>query len=369
MMKKEDYMALALKEAEKGMGFVAPNPLVGAVIVKDDRIISKGYHKRFGDLHAERQAIKNADEDISGSTLYVTLEPCCHVGKQPPCTEALIKSGIKKVVVGSLDPNPLVSGKGIALLRKEGLNVEVGILREECDALNERFIFHMTYKQPFVYLKYAMTLDGKIATKTGDSKWISNEHSRQSVQKLRQKCSAIMVGINTVLADNPRLTCRIPKGEALVRIVCDSQLKIPLDSYLVKSAKTIPTWIATCSDNLAQQQTLKEMGCRLIKVPRKDGKLDLKVLMTILGQEGIDSLLIEGGSSLHFSALKAGIVNRLIVFIAPKIIGGLKAKTAISGEGLDWLNQAFRVKDIELSRMDSDVVIEGKAEHYVYRNY
>ncbi|CNE87287.1 riboflavin biosynthesis protein RibD [Streptococcus agalactiae] len=222
MMKKEDYMALALKEAEKGMGFVAPNPLVGAVIVKDDRIISKGYHKRFGDLHAERQAIKNADEDISGSTLYVTLEPCCHVGKQPPCTEALIKSGIKKVVVGSLDPNPLVSGKGIALLRKEGLNVEVGILREECDALNERFIFHMTYKQPFVYLKYAMTLDGKIATKTGDSKWISNEHSRQSVQKLRQKCSAIMVGINTVLADNPRLTCRIPKGEALVRIVCDS---------------------------------------------------------------------------------------------------------------------------------------------------
>lgn len=237
MMKKEDYMALALKEAEKGMGFVAPNPLVGAVIVKDDRIISKGYHKRFGDLHAERQAIKNADEDISGSTLYVTLEPCCHVGKQPPCTEALIKSGIKKVVVGSLDPNPLVSGKGIALLRKEGLNVEVGILREECDALNERFIFYMTYKQPFVYLKYAMTLDGKIATKTGDSKWISNEHSRQSVQKLRQKCSAIMVGINTVLADNPRLTCRIPKGEALVRIVCDSQLKIPLDSYLVKSLK------------------------------------------------------------------------------------------------------------------------------------
>ncbi|HGC9358615.1 TPA: RibD family protein, partial [Streptococcus agalactiae] len=217
--------------------------------------------------------------------------------------------------------------------------------------------------------KYAMTLDGKIATKTGDSKWISNEHSRQSVQKLRQKCSAIMVGINTVLADNPRLTCRIPKGEALVRIVCDSQLKIPLDSYLVKSAKTIPTWIATCSDNLAQQQTLKEMGCRLIKVPRKDGKLDLKVLMTILGQDGIDSLLIEGGSSLHFSALKAGIVNRLIVFIAPKIIGGLKAKTAISGEGLDWLNQAFRVKDIELSRMDSDVVIEGKVEHYVYRNY
>ena len=240
-MKKEDYMKAALNEAVKGLGFTNPNPMVGAVIVKDGRIISRGYHRRYGELHAERNAINNCKDNLNGSEIYVTLEPCCHYGKTPPCTEAIIQSGIKKVFIGSEDPNPLVAGKGAETLRKHGIYVESGILKKECDRINDVFFHYITYKTPFVVMKYAMTADGKIACYNGESKWITGERARENVQKSRLRYSAVMVGAGTVIADDPMLTCRLENGRNPIRIICDSRLRIPADCNIVKTADKVRT--------------------------------------------------------------------------------------------------------------------------------
>ena len=269
-MTKEDYMSIALEEAKKGMGFTNPNPMVGAVIVKDGKIISKDHHRRYGEFHAERNAILKCTEYMAGAEIYVTLEPCCHYGKTPPCTQAIIDSGIKKVYMGSDDPNPLVAGKGAEILRNHGIEVETGILKEDCDKLNRVFFHYITHKTPYVVMKYAMTADGKIASVSGKSKWISNEQSRHDVQKSRLRYSGIMVGINTVLKDDPMLTCRLENCRNPIRIICDSHLKTPLDCNIVKTAKDVPTIIA-CLENAENTQAYKQMGIKIIQTPSDKG--------------------------------------------------------------------------------------------------
>lgn len=265
----KQYMYRALELAKKGTGAVNPNPLVGAVLVKDNRIIGEGYHEKYGQLHAERNAIADCyrrGENPAGAELYVTLEPCCHYGKTPPCTEAIIENKIVKVYVGSNDPNPLVDGGGIAVLRAHGIEVETGILKQECDALNEIFFHYIRTKRPFVLMKYAMTMDGKIATVTGDSKWITGEAARRQVHEDRNRCAAIMAGVGTVIADNPMLNCRLPEGYSPVRIICDTSLRTPADSLVVTTAKEIPTILATCCTDKEKQKVFTDKGCKILEV-------------------------------------------------------------------------------------------------------
>lgn len=331
---EEKYMRLAIALAKKGEGAVNPNPLVGAVIVKDGRIIGEGYHARYGELHAERDAFSHLTESAEGAEMYVTLEPCCHYGKQPPCVEAIVEHKIKKVYMGSDDPNPLVAGKGVSYLRERGIEVATGHLKGECDDLNSVFFHYITRKTPYVVMKYAMSMDGKIAAYTGASKWITGEEARERVQASRNKYMGIMVGIGTVLADNPMLTCRIEGGRNPIRIICDGNARIPLDSKIVETASKVPTIVAVQEDVSKEKiAALKEKGVTVIQVPSSDGHLDLKVLMKILGEKGIDSILLEGGGTLNYSALEAGIVNEVHAYIAPKILGGKDALTPVEGQG------------------------------------
>ena len=357
VLTKEEFMKEALKEALKGMGFVSPNPMVGAVIVKDGRIISRDYHHKCGELHAERNAINNCKEDMSEAEIYVTLEPCCHYGKTPPCTEAIIESGIKKVYIGSHDPNPLVAGKGAQILREHGIEVEEGILREECDRINDVFFHYITHDTPFVVMKYAMTADGKIACYTGKSRWITGESARENVQKSRLKYTGIMVGVGTVSADNPSLTCRLENGRNPVRIICDSLLRTPHDCEIVKTAKEVPTVIA-CLETAQNAEYFEGMGVTILRVPEKDGRIDLRELMKMLYKMKIDSILLEGGSELNFSALKAGIVNKVQAYIAPKIFGGSEGFTPVGGPGVSVPADAFMLKNPKIENYDGDFMIE-----------
>lgn len=362
-MTKEYYMQLALDEAVKGMGFTTPNPMVGAVIVKDGRIISRDYHHKCGEFHAERNAVNNCTEDMHGAEMYVTLEPCCHYGKTPPCTQAIIESGIKKVFIGSDDPNPLVAGKGTEILKAHGIEVETGILKEECDKINEVFFHYITHKTPFVVMKYAMTADGKIACYTGKSKWITGETARENVHKDRLKYSAVMVGINTVLVDDPMLTCRIPNGRNPVRIICDSRLKTPIDFNIVKTAKEIPTIIA-CLDEAENGKIYEESGVKLLRISEKNGHISLKELMKRLGEMQIDSILLEGGSQLNYSALQEGIVNKVQAYIAPKIFGGKNAPSPVGGIGVGSPEECFMLKNPVLKRFENDFMIEWEVDSH-----
>lgn len=353
----EQYMRRAIELAKKGVGFVNPNPLVGAVIVKDGKIIGEGYHAKYGELHAERNALKNATEGTTGADMFVTLEPCCHYGKNPPCTEAVIASGIKHVYVGSFDPNPLVAGKGIDILRQNGIEVTENFLREECDALNDIFFHFITTKTPYVIMKTAITADGKIATVTGHSKWITNEKSRTHTHETRKRVSAILVGVNTVIADDPTLNCRTENPSDPIRIICDSNLRIPLNSQILKTAKDIPTYIATVCSDKSKIAEVEKYGAHIIKTTVYNGKVDIKDLMQKLGEMKIDSVLIEGGGSINASALKAGIVSKLQLYIAPKIIGG-DGKNAISPLGIHLATDAFMLKNPKISHFDDDILIE-----------
>ncbi len=359
-MEDRKFMEIALKEGAKGIGHVNPNPLVGAVIVKDGTIISKGYHESYGGLHAERNAIKNANEDLSNSTMYVTLEPCCHYGKTPPCTEAIIESGIKKVIVATLDPNSLVSGKGVEILKNAGIEVVVGVMEEEAKRQNEVFFHYIKYKKPFVTMKYAMTIDGKIASRTGDSKWISSEKSREGVHRDRNKYSAIMVGIGTVISDNPMLNCRIEKGRNPIRIICDTKLITPLDSKIVKSSKEIRTIIATNNNRIEEHINYIENGCEILYIPKKENHIDLNFLMNKLGNMGIDSIYLEGGGSINFSALEEKIVNKIMIYISPKIIGGDIAKSPIGGLGFEKIVDSIKLKYIDIKKIEEDILIESE---------
>lgn len=354
----QKYMLRAIELAKLGTGFVNPNPLVGAVIVKNGKIIGEGYHMKYGTLHAERNALKNCTESPEGAEMYVTLEPCCHYGKNPPCTDAVIASGIKKVYVGSDDPNPLVAGKGIKILRENGIEVVTHFMKEECDKLNDIFFYYITNKKPYVILKYAMTADGKIATSTGKSKWISNEASREHTHQTRKKVAAILVGIGTVLNDNPMLNCRCENPSDPVRVVCDSNLRIPLDSELVKTAKNIPLIVATLSDDNEKIKALEEKGVEIFKAEERNGHISLSSVMSYLGEKKIDSVLIEGGGEIHASALEEKIVNKVQVYIAPKIFGGKNAKSPVGGMGVDSPDDAYMLSEPEIKLLDGDILLE-----------
>lgn len=357
---KEFYMRRALKLAEKGMGYTSPNPMVGCVVVKDKKIISEGYHEKCGGFHAERNALLSCKEDTEGAELYVTLEPCCHYGKTPPCTEIIIEKKIKKVYVGSMDSNPLVAGKGVEILKTAGIEVECGILREECDKLNEVFFHYIKNKIPFVVMKYAMTLDGKIAAFTGDSKWVSGERARDHVQKLRKRYAGILVGIGTVKADNPMLNCRIEKGADPVRIICDSKLSISIDCNIVKTARDVKTIIAYAKAEQEKVSELEKLGITLLHVPDETmGKVSLRQLLEKLGSMGIDSVLVEGGGKIHGEFLQSGLVNKVYAYIAPKLVGGEAAKSPVGGMGFAKMADALRLKDIKVEALGEDILITG----------
>lgn len=370
-MEDEVYMRRAIELAKKGRGWTNPNPMVGAVIVKNNRIIAEGYHHRCGDLHAERDALKNLKESAKGATIYVTLEPCCHQGKQPPCCEAVYESGITRVVIGSRDPNPLVAGKGAQYLRSKGITVEEDFLRPECDQINPVFFHYITSKRPYVVMKYAMTLDGKISTRTGASKWITGEEARRYVHYERSYYNAIMAGIGTVIADDPMLNVRDIEGaHQPVRIIVDSGLNISTDSAIVKSAKQYETYVVCINDEdfskcmrLAKNKIEKideliSYGVNIIETPEKNGHVDLKYLMDTLGAKGIDSVYVEGGGTLHEACMKAGIVNHISAYVAPKIFGGADAKTPVEGVGVSQPDEAMMLDLVSTRKLGKDLLLE-----------
>jgi len=362
MESHEYYMKRVLELSKSGWGRTNPNPLVGAVIVKDGEIIGEGFHKALGCSHAEVDAFNNAKHSVKGATLYVNLEPCSHFGRTPPCAKAIIEAGISRVIVAMVDPNPKVSGRGIQMLKDAGINVEVGIMEAEAKKLNEIFVNYISRKKPFVILKSAMTLDGKITSVSGDSKWISGEESRKYVHKLRDRVSGIMVGINTVIKDNPSLTTRLEKGKGkdATRIVVDSKGEIPLDSTVINIASEARLILATTTRiEAAKEKSLIEKGVQIIKADGKDGRVDLNILMDELYKMEIDSILLEGGGTLNAAALETGIVDKVMFFVAPKIIGGERAVTPVEGEGIQQMKDAVRLKDISVSRFDEDILIEA----------
>ncbi len=361
-MTDRQFMRRAITLAKKGQGWCHPNPMVGCVIVRDGQIIGEGYHKRCGELHAERNALASVKGSAEGATLYVTLEPCCHYGRTAPCTRAIIENRIAKVVVGSRDPNPKVCGKGVKILREAGIEVVTDFMKEECDKLNPVFFHYITTGLPYVTMKYAMTLDGKTATKTGASKWISGPEALKEVHRMRHANMGIMVGIGTVLLDDPLLTCRIRGGKDPVRIVCDSALRIPLESNLVKTAFKTRTIVA-CAEGFDKsvKQALESMGVEVLVIPGSDGRVDLKTLMEKLGAMGIDSVLLEGGARLNASAVEAGLVNEIRAVVAPKIFGG-RANSPVEGAGVELPAQANMFRLCGMRRLGQDVMLSYVSE-------
>ena len=368
-MKDQDYMRLALETARRGAGWTSPNPMVGAVIVKQGRIIGQGWHARRGGLHAERHALQSCTEDPAGATLYVTLEPCCHQGRQPPCTRAILEAGIARVVVGSGDPNPLVAGKGIAQLRENGVEVTEHVLEEECRRLNFIFFHYIPKKRPYVALKYAMTLDGKIAACTGVSRWITGEAARAHVHQLRHQYRGILAGVGTVLADDPQLTCRLPEGRSPVRVVCDTRLRTPVTAQVVRTAGEVPTLLATCCGEEERWAPYQAAGCEILRLPEREGHVDLGALLDELGRREVDGLLIEGGGALAWSALEQGLVQRVYAYVAPMLLGGAGAKTPVEGKGFPAPAQAVRLGAWEVTRLGGDLLLESEVVPGVYGNH
>ncbi len=355
------YMQLAMELADNGKGGVNPNPLVGAVIVKDDRIIGRGWHKRFGGPHAEINAFSDAGESVVGATMYVTLEPCSHYGKTPPCSKAIIENGIDRVVIGLKDPNPLVAGRGIKMLEEAGIKVECGLLQDELRYQNRVFLKYISEKTPWVVMKTAMTLDGKIATYTGDSKWVSGEESRRMVHGLRNEFAGIMVGVDTVIADDPELTCRLGIGGTRnpVRIVVDSTARVPVDSRIFDTSVARTIIATTYKSNCAKLKVLKHKGVEIVMVGERNGRVDLHELMVQLGEKGIDGILLEGGACLNYSIVNEGLVDEVISFIAPKIVGGDLSKTPVGGNGRAVMSDAIELENIRVEKAGKDIVLKA----------
>lgn len=359
----EKYMRLAMQLAGNAIGRTSPNPLVGAVIVKDNRVVGCGWHREAGTPHAEVHALNQAGELAQGADVYVTLEPCAHYGKTPPCSKALVEAKVKNVYGGLLDVNPKVAGKGFKILEDAGIHVEYGFLQDELRKQNEVFFKWIEHKKPFIVLKAAMTLDGKIATATGQSKWITNETSRAYGYKLRDIYDGIMVGINTVIEDNPMLTARVDGGKNPIRIVVDSSLKIDINANVVqdKSAKTI---VAT-TDKADKDKILKlqAQDVDVIVVDKDENdKVDIEKLLDILGQQNICSILVEGGATLSGSFVAKKLVDKVYFFIAPKIVGGKEAKTPVAGIGILNLQEALALKDIQIEKLEEDILIIGRVD-------
>lgn len=357
-------MRLALRLAKKGQGQTSPNPMVGAVVVRGNTIVGRGYHHRAGEPHAEVLALRQAGKKARGATLYLNLEPCDHFGRTPPCTRAILDAGVKRVVSGMKDPNPLVSGRGTRRLRRAGIRVDVGILEKECQELNAPFCKYITSQKPFVTLKAAASLDGKVATRSGDSRWVSSETARNYVHRLRQAVDAVMVGIGTVLKDDPLLTARLPGKRwphQPLRVIVDSRLRIPLRSQLVRTAGQYPTLVAaTQAASMTRRQGLAKANVEVIIIAKDaQGHVSLRGLMKELARRGVVSLLLEGGPTLNASALKEGLVDRLLFLFAPKIIGGQRAPGVFGGDGALLMKDSEPVKIVKVRRIGPDILIEG----------
>lgn len=354
-------MRRALALARRGMGHVNPNPMVGAVLVRDDRVIGQGYHACFGESHAEVNALQGLTrEETEGATLYVTLEPCSHAGKTPPCSELIAGMGIGRVVAAMTDPNPLVGGNGFRYLRQAGIEVVTGLMEKAALRLNEVFAWYITRKTPYVVLKTAMTMDGKIATVTNASRWITGEPSRRMVHRLRQQLSAVMVGVDTVIFDDPLLNIRLRGMNAHpLKVIADTHARIPLEARVLTNDPQLTLVATTSLADAKKLKTIERMGAQVLVCPMKDNRVDLAWLTEALGSMEIDSVMIEGGSTLAFSALEAGIVNKVISFIAPKILGGAEAPTAVGGAGIRTMEDAIRLSRMSIRRLGDDVVLEA----------
>ena len=360
-MDDEHFMRMALALAKKGQGYTSPNPMVGAVIVKDSKVIGSGYHQSFGEAHAEVNAIEEAGSQAKGATLYVNLEPCNHTGKTPPCSLKILEVGIKRVVMAMEDPNTIAGG-GAVFLKEHGVEVLAGVCEATAKKLNEAFIKYVTKKRPFVLLKCAATLDGRIATRSGDSKWVTGDKARKFVHQLRHAVDAILVGIGTIHADDPRLTTRLDSdsGRDPVRIVLDTHLTISPDARILQLDSNSDTILVTGSTVAeAKKKRVVKAGVRLLEQPVKNGQIDLKSLMVGLGSMGITSLLVEGGSHVIASAIRSGIIDKALFFYAPKILGGDDGIPICRGPGPERMQDSIRVKDIRVQRFDDDVMIEG----------
>ncbi|MFH0839207.1 MAG: bifunctional diaminohydroxyphosphoribosylaminopyrimidine deaminase/5-amino-6-(5-phosphoribosylamino)uracil reductase RibD [Candidatus Omnitrophota bacterium] len=361
------FMKLAKALALKGLGRTSPNPIVGCVLVKNGKIVAKGYHRKAGCAHAEIEALNDAKKkhiDLTNVTMYVSLEPCCHFGKTPPCTDAIVKNGIKRIVIGMKDPNPLNNGKGIAVLKKAGINVTLGILEDELRKINLPFIKFIQKQLPYVAVKIAASLDGKIATKTGDSKWITNEYSRSFVHRLRGSADAILVGRATILRDDPLLDCRAKERILLkqpIKIVLDEKLKIPLSSNIFSSNSPARTIIATTKKASYKRATYftRLTNVELLYCRAKSGVIDLKDLMKKLAQKGMLYILVEGGGTTIASFFKERLVDELYLFISPKIIGGKNAPTPVEGSGIKKIKDALIVNNVTVKRFNNDVLIHA----------
>ncbi|PGL73267.1 bifunctional diaminohydroxyphosphoribosylaminopyrimidine deaminase/5-amino-6-(5-phosphoribosylamino)uracil reductase RibD [Bacillus sp. AFS055030] len=362
MSNHEFYMNLAIQNAMATKGQTDPNPLVGSVIVNDNRIVGIGAHLKAGEPHAEINALRMAGDKAEGGTIYVTLEPCSHHGRTGPCAEAIVRAGLKKAVVATLDPNPLVAGRGIKILQDAGIEVIIGVCEEQSIKMNEVFNKYIVKNIPFVVMKSASTLDGKIATHTSDSKWITSAEARNDVHQLRNEIGAILVGVNTVLKDNPELTTRIPNGRNPVRVILDSTLKIPLVSKVVTDQQA-ETWIFTSQKHTEQKRNeLENLGVKVF-VTNDLNRVDLNEMLKILGEQSISSLLVEGGGEVNASFMNQKLVDKVIVYLAPKLIGGKNAPTFLEGTGLDKMGQAIELEEIELTKIGPDYKFIG------YPNY
>ncbi len=358
-------MRLALRLAEKARGRTSPNPMVGAVLVKNGKVLSRGFHRKAGEPHAEAMALKKAGRAAQGATLFVTLEPCSHTGKRtPPCTPLVIRSGVKRVVVAMIDPNPRVSGGGLKAIRAAGIDVITGVLEADAKKLNEAFIKHITTGRPFVTLKIAQTLDGKIATAAGESKWITGECAREKGRMLRDAHDAILVGINTVLEDDPSLTTRVPGGRDPIRVIVDSNLRIPLNAKVLtqkSTAKTVIAALASAPKN--KVNSLRKAGVEVITVKSAKGRVDLRDLMRKLGKMDIMSVLIEGGAEINASALKSGIVDKAVLFMAPLLMTGKDSLCSIGGASPQKLSHAVRLTGMTAQYVGQDLMLVGYVRH------
>jgi diaminohydroxyphosphoribosylaminopyrimidine deaminase/5-amino-6-(5-phosphoribosylamino)uracil reductase len=356
------YLKMALRLASKGAGLVSPNPMVGAVVVQNGEVVGRGWHHRYGEPHAEVMALRDAGSLSRGATLYVTLEPCNHHGQTPPCTAAILAAGVKRVLAATPDPNRNVSGGGAAFLREKGIEVEMGLLAKESRALNEAWFAWVETSLPFVIAKAACSLDGKIATRTGDSKWLTSETARAFGHRLRHECDAILVGIGTVLADDPQLTARLPRGLSKdpIRVILDSHLRTPPRACVLNLESPSPTWIATTPaaprNNL---QSLESQGAEVFVLPEKKGRVALEPLLQELGRRRVQSVLVEGGAEVLGAFLDQRLVDKFYFFYAPKILGGKNAYPAVAGQGVANLSEAHQARDLSLRRLGPDLLVSG----------
>ena len=364
MSPDKTYMRMALRLAKKGMGITSPNPMVGAVVVKDGRVIGRGYHKGPGKLHAEAMAIQDAGPEARGATLYINLEPCCHTDKRtPPCTKEIIRSEIRRVVIGMEDPNPLVNGRGIRELAEAGIQIEKGVLYPEAGRMNEIYSKFISTKTPFVILKSASSLDGRIALPSGESKWITGEIARRYSHRLRAMVDAVLVGVGTALADDPLLSVRDIgiRGKQPLRIIVDSRLRIPLTARVLDQRGGQETMIVTTKAASGEAvETLEKIGVKtLIAASREDGEVSLRSMMGQLGRLGISSVLIEGGSKINASALREGVVDKVVILYSPRIIGGSDSIGMVGGPAPGSLDESVFLKDISIRRLGEDILVEG----------